>query len=212
MSHSTWLAIGVVVLVAAAQVRAQVVLKRTPTTMETKTFDPKHLPNPGLPIRPPEAACCVSDVECNVELDATTTEEGPVAGAGSSRTKITKVQATLAQKIVIWLPKNASSDLKAHEQGHQVIAQRVYDKADEPVGKLLQSYLGKTFEGDGASALNAASAEISNACIKLIGDEAGGVSAIFDEITNHSLKKEPPATKAVELSFERYAKEQARKR
>jgi uracil DNA glycosylase len=61
------------------------------------------------------------------------------------------------------------------------------------------------------AAVKGASSDLSKACIKLLGDEAGGVSKIYDEITNHSLKKDPPAAKAVELAFEKYAKERAGK-
>lgn len=213
------LAIGLILVAAAtalARAGEAVELKRSPTTMETRSFDPKHLPKPAPPIQPPEAACCVWDFDCNIDLDYTLGEQGPIAGLGPVQAKITGVRATLGLKVVIWLPKGASAELKAHEEGHRAIAQRVYDKSEPAVKKLLQSHIGKTFDGDNAEtaggAAEAAGAALAKACINLMGDQAGPVSAMYDEITNHSLKKDPPAEKAVELAFERVGKEGQGKR
>ena len=217
MTSIRWVVVGLV-LVASAVVEASetVELKRMPTTVENKTFDPKHLPNPAPPIKPPEAACCVWDFDCDIELEYTTSEQGPVAGLGTAHAKITGIHATLSQKIVIWLPKGASAELKAHEEGHRVIAQRVYDKSEPAVRRVLESYIGRSLEGRGTEEANAAveavSKEVTQACVEVMGNEAGRISAVYDEITNHNMKKNPPAEKAVEMAFERMAKERTGKK
>lgn len=183
---------------------AQVEMTRQAATVETKIFDPKRPPNPPPPIKPPEVGCCVWDFDCAVEMGYTSAETIPGAPVDA---KITNVQAKLGEAIVIWLPINATPALKAHEQGHQVIAQRVYEKSDKAIRELLDGYMGKTFQGRSdeeiGRMIQSASQELSKACIKLLGDEAGAVSGTFDELTNHNMKKDPPAEKAVEMAFEK---------
>ncbi|MGA2497016.1 MAG: hypothetical protein ABSH20_04710 [Tepidisphaeraceae bacterium] len=188
--------------------------KREQPTVETKVFDPARLPNPRPPLTPPEAACCVSDYQCDVEMEYSVAQEGPIAIAGKAQARITAVHAKVTAAIVIWLPRGANAELKAHEEGHRVIVERVYGKSDEPIRKVLNGFIGRTYDlrgGDADAAaekaVREADAEASKACIKVIGDEAGRVSSIYDEITNHSMKKDPPAAKAVEQAFEQYHKE-----
>ena len=203
-------ALGLVVC-SAVWAAEKLEFKREKPTVETKLFDPAKPPNPPPPLTPPEAACCVSDYQCDVEMEYSVVQEGIVAIGGKAR--ITAVHAKVTAAIVIWLPKGGKPELKAHEEGHQAIVERVYGKSDEPLKKVLNSYIGRTYDlrGDvdaaAEKAVREANAEASRACIKVIGDEAGRVSSIYDELTNHSIKKDPPAAKAVELAFEQYRKE-----
>jgi hypothetical protein len=207
-----------VVVCAAARAAEKLEYKREQPTVETKTFDPARLPNPPPPLSPPETACCVADYQCEVEMDYTVSQEGPIAIPGQGKARITGVHAKVTAAVTILLPKGAKAELKAHEEGHHTIVERVYGKSDEGLRKVLNSYIGRTYDLRGGDvdaaaekAVREANAEASKACIKVIGDEAGRVSAIYDEITNHSMKKDPPAAKAVEQAFEQYKKETAGK-
>ena len=217
MIRSVFICVGVACLFASIAAAAdkpasKVTLKLAPSTLETKTFDPRKLPDPAPPIHPPEAACCVSDFDAKIQLSYNTEEQGPVAGLGQATGTITAIEATITLKFVIWLPKNASADLKAHEDGHRQITQRIYDAAEPGLRKLLEGYIGKTFDGRGADAMDKAATatgnEITKACINHLGGPSGRVNTIYDEITNHSMKKNPPAAKAIEQAFEQYAAEQ----
>ncbi len=188
--------------------------KREQPTVETRIFDPAKPLNPPPPLSPPEAACCVSDYQCDVETEYSIVQDGPIAGLGKAQLRITAVHAKMTAAIVIWLPKGGKPELKSHEEGHRVIVERVYGKSDDAMRKVLNGFIGRTYDlrgGDVDAAAEKmarqAGTEASTACIKVVGDEAGRVSSIYDELTNHSIKKDPTAAKAVELAFEQYRKE-----
>ena len=138
-----WVAgIGFEQPVRAAAAAADIKVTRNPTSVSTKTFDPKRPPADMPPLTRDEAAVTQSKFACGVKLDveiSQTGDEKPIA-------KIAGVDATLRLEIIEWLPKDATAKIRAHEEGHRQISEIYYAPAEQVARDLAAKYVGKTLD------------------------------------------------------------------
>lgn len=70
----------------------------------------------------------------------------------SVKLRITSVLVELAAPVIVYLPKQATSDVESHEDGHVKICRRVYQSDANAAAKTAaEDLIGKTFEGSGAN-------------------------------------------------------------
>lgn len=117
------------------------------------------------------------------------------------------VHATMSLPVVIWLPPGAPQKCIRHEEGHRIIAERVYQFA----GDILRHYAAQTYstdyKGEGASvelaiqdAYKRAISELNANYRGTVFDYALMVTQEYDRLTNHGLN--PIAENdAIEQSF-----------
>lgn len=126
------------------------------------------------------------------------------------------IRATMSLPIVIWLPPGAPQKCIRHEEGHRMIAERVYSYA----GDILRYYANQTFSsearGEGASAELAIQDAYKRAINDLnqnyrgtVFDYALMVTQEYDRLTNHGLnpiKEEDAINQSFEKSSSRMTK------
>lgn len=117
------------------------------------------------------------------------------------------VHAAMSLPVVIWLPPGAPQKCISHEEGHRIIAERVYQFA----GDILRHYAAQTYstdyKGEGASvelaiqdAYKRAISELNANYRGTVFDYALMVTQEYDRLTNHGLN---PISEndAIEQSF-----------
>jgi hypothetical protein len=178
-----------------------------------KTFDPRNLPDPPPPLKGDEAAVCVYSfgVESNVKYGY----RAPGNGAGGGRTVSTNVElgaveVSVSLSIVIWLPTNATAQLKAHEEGHRAIAEHYYKDADAIAKRVARQVVGRKIPIKASDIEAASRKEIERVnkelCDKVLGEMEGPCAKaqdIYDEITDHGRKTKPTSEEGVKISIER---------
>jgi hypothetical protein len=109
--------------------------------------------------------------------------------------KVTELSARVGLKLVILVPINKTEHLIAHERAHQDICERLYREYSPLVQETADKTMGQTFSATGASKASATAAvgqKIGNSVSKPFMDKvdvlAPKVNAIFDRITDHSIK------------------------
>jgi len=166
------------------------------------TFDPAHPPADMPKLKADEKAFCAFSfwIDTNFSfriIDGDETEP--------QRLTIRAAKVTLKLKIDVYLPKNASAKLKAHEEGHRHISERVYEQAEQEARKLLAGYVGKTFKLEAGADPQAFVQEAARACTdgyhKQVTERSVRVNDRYDEITAHG-RKPIAEQKAIELAFD----------
>jgi hypothetical protein len=138
---------------ALARVR---VVKPKPK-IEYRTFDPQNKPKDMPSLGKNEAALCASDFAVAGQVTyAPPTRSRVGVGKYSATIRVADVTMELSLAITVWMPEGEHPKLKAHEDGHRIIAERVYaevaDRAAREAGEMLS---GKSFTGEGISAREA---------------------------------------------------------
>ena len=175
------------VLIASTTLSAQIKVKQTPADVKTRTFDPKN-PTKEMPkLNPGEAAVTDSVFSCQVQIEVETT---PLDN-GKATMKIVAVTADLDLAVTMWLPKNVSTKIRAHESGHREISEDFYKPGDDITKKIAQKYIGKEY------ALTAAEQSNTTPVIQRIANEFCGeyqgqtevpcakVQDRYDDLTDH---------------------------
>lgn len=143
---------------------------------------------------------------CQTGFDAT---ERWLGDSTAPVVELTVVSARigLSLPVIVYLPDNASTRLKEHEDGHVEICRRVYAKASPLAQDIAKNMIGKTFSGRGANkeeakeaALRRAGEYFCGSYTKQTADVVDAVSARYDEITDHS-RASVDSQLAVEQAF-----------
>ena len=194
----------------------QVVIDRQPPTVERVAFDPKN-PPPDMPkLHPGEAALCQMNFNCQVQLKYEIVEQGTSSRAGAGRAgvsaRIRRIQMTLTLNNKIYLPRGANPKIRAHEEGHRIINERVYEDAERVARAAALEVLTQTWRGSGDDAGAAGKAATDEAVRKLCdtylagtADKAHRVGQIYDELTDHGRNTRLVESEAIRQAFARYA-------
>jgi hypothetical protein len=142
VSFTAALSFVLVVVVVAAPLRAETRITRTPATVTPRSFDPKHPPADMPPLNRDEAAVTQSKFACGVKLDVEITQ----VGGEKPTARVAGVDATLKLDVILWLPRDVTGKIRAHEDGHRQIAEIYYAKAEKAARELAEKYVGKTLE------------------------------------------------------------------
>lgn len=196
--------------------QAVVTVVRKPVTAKYHTFDPQNRPA-GMPsLKPGEAAVCVSEFGAAVELKYTTSTRRSGPGKQSAEIVVDDVRVELTLAIDVWLPDDVSDKLRAHEEGHRRIAERVYAEVAERAARAAADKVGGArFPAEAATAKAAQAAAAAALCKAqdamiqsyLDGTSRAGqkVQEAYDHITAHGRRVEVGEADAIRLAWERHA-------
>jgi hypothetical protein len=200
----------------------QVVIDRRPPTVERVTFDPKHPPADMPKLHPGEAALCQMNFNCQVQLKYEVAEQGTSSRAGVGRAsvsaRIRRIQMTLTLHNKIYIPRGGNAKIRAHEEGHRIINERVYEDAERIARAAALEVLTQTWRGSGDDAGAAGKAATDEAVRKLCdtylagtADKAHRVGQIYDELTDHGRNTRLGEADAIRQAFARFANEPRQK-
>ena len=199
-----------------AATQPPITIERAEPTSERITFDLKNLPSDMPKLHPGEAALCQFNFNCAVKLKYETVTEaaGPVAVAAHIR----QIHVSLTLHNRIYLPRGATPKLRAHEEGHRIINERVYEDAERAAREAALQVLTQTWRAPGNDEPAAAKAATDQAVQKLCdlylagtAGKAARVGEIYDDLTNHGRNLRLKESDAITQAFARYETEQREK-
>ncbi|MGH7179364.1 MAG: hypothetical protein ACREJC_18450 [Tepidisphaeraceae bacterium] len=195
---------------ATAPTNPRVVVVRNEPTVQRITFDPR---DPPRQMRFNESAFTQYDFDCRVDVKFEITRARRSANGQTAVTAVIRaVRVELRLDDRMYLPLSANVQLRAHEEGHREINERVYLQAETVAHEEAQKVLGRSFDGVGADE-DSAGRSATDAAIKLLGDayiarivgQASRVGDIYDDITQHG-KRGIGVARAVDQAFARAAR------
>ena len=209
----------------AAQGAARgVKVQKVPPAVARKTFDRRD-PPPEMPPLGPRADAvthfrfgCSTNASYEVTSRRRDTRRGAGGAGGCTATaRINDLTVRLELEITIWLPRGARQKLIDHEEGHRVIAERVYETAERAAREEARKWVGRSVTGradDCAAAADAAVREANHkfceAYLEATSGWSGRVGDLYDQITDHGRRDRPDVDEAIELAFARAEQERQR--
>jgi hypothetical protein len=179
-----------------------------------RTFDPKRPPSGMPPLSVNEAAVTHSAYGVGAQIQVVVLNESRSAGQVVSEMKIESVKVDTTLAITIWLPRNASKALAAHEEGHRRISEMFYDEADRIARQVARPYVGRTIRGAGRSPKVAREAamtdiitEINSAYMSRTQMPSSRVNELFDRITDHGRNARISVDDAIQRALRQYRAE-----
>ena len=218
-SRRSRLLVVLALLVSPAIASARVTVEKTPVVVTRRTFDPRNPPKDMPPLgRDADAVthfkfgCATSASYAVISRRRDTSKRR--AGGHTATARINDITVKLDLEITIWLPRGARPKLVEHEEGHRVIAERVYATAEEAARCEAQKWVGRSVTGRGDSAAAAADEAVRDAnhafCqayLDATSGWSGRVGDLYDDITDHGRRNRPSVDEAIPLAFEREAAE-----
>jgi hypothetical protein len=204
-------------LLALSPAAAAVKVQKADAVIERRTFDPANRPE-GMPeLEPGLDAACAYRYGCQVAMRyQIISQRKQPDGRCRTAIRVFDVRPMLTLNVTIWLPEGAGEKLKAHEEGHRRIMERIYQTAEVDAAAAAKKWEGRRVDGEGETCeqaaqdlLAAASKELATEYAATVVDRARRVDAIYDELTNHGLRAEPGEDEAIRKAFEAQAKEAA---
>ena len=198
-----------VIVLLALPAPAEVKVEKAEPTVEYKEFDPKKPPVLDPPFKPGEAAACLYRFEVDADVAFATRPRRAVPGTKGEPpvdVVISGLTVRLKLAITIWLPTGATDRLKEHEEGHRRLAEAYYAKAEAIAKAQAAKVDGKKFV---AAGLEKAKAEITamnktvcDGYLEAINRPCDVAQKVFDELTDHGVKKSPTTDEGVKLALE----------
>jgi hypothetical protein len=167
--------------------------------VEHREFDPNNKPKDMPPLVGNEAAVCGSEFGASAQLVYRPDPARRLAGGKyQAEILVDDVQIELTLSVTVWLPTGAGEKIKAHEEGHRRIAERMYaEVADKAARAAADSVNRRRFTAEGATASEAKKAvgeamtAAHNQMIRTYLNDtslaANKVQQEYDRITAHSL-------------------------
>lgn len=220
--HSRRLLVALVVaLVPSLAVARGVKVEKASVVVVRKTFDRRNPPKDMPPLGRRADAVTHFRFGCSTGATyETTSRRRDRRGGGCTATaKINDLNVRIELEITIWVPRGAGQKLVDHEEGHRVIGERVYETAERAAQEEARKWIGRSVTGRGADCAAAADAAVRDASHKFCQaylEETSGWSSrvgdVYDDITDHGRRDNPPAEKAIELAFRRDAESRQARR
>jgi len=204
---------GFALLLPVSSGWCDVKVTHNPVEVEHKSFDhtapPKEL---GLE---KEGAVTVSEFDLKIGLAFTPGVKRPQPNGKCQQSIVIQgVNLTLGLKITVWLPDDATDKLKAHEEGHVQMTEKVYaeraDKAAKAAGAIIDGRR-MTAEADNCDDVDKALEEIYaqankkvyNAYLPLTADVSARAGEIYDDLTRHGTRLDLDEKTATAQAFAR---------
>jgi hypothetical protein len=211
-------AFGLFLLAPVSSGWGNVKVTHKPVEVEHKSFDHNNPPKDlGLE---KEGAVTVSEFDLQIGLGIAPGDKIPQrTGKCRETLVIQNVNLTIALKITLWLPDNATEKLKVHEEGHREMTEKVYsersDKAAKAAGALID---GKRLiaEADNCDevdkaveqTIGEANKKVYHAYLTRTADASARAGEIYDEITRHGIRMDIDEKTAAAQAFAREADEE----
>jgi hypothetical protein len=194
---------------------AGVQVNRKAAQVAHRTFDPNKAPTDMPPLGSNEAAVTHSAYGVGAQVQVVVVNESKSASGqvvSEMRIESVKVDTTLA--ITVWLPKNASKSLVAHEEGHRRISEMFYEDAESIAREVAQPYVGRTIRATARSveaareaAMTKAIGEVNGAYMARTQIPSSRVNELFDRITDHGRNTRVSVHNGIRRALEQYRKE-----
>lgn len=197
-----------------------ITIDRAPPTARRISFDIVRPPGDMPKLNPGEAALCQYHFDCNVNVSyevgpapATAPTSDGAAVTASATIRAVRVRLTLENRI--YLPNGANAKIRAHEEGHRIINERVYETADKEARAAAMDVITRPWIGVGATP-DAAGKDATDKAVKALCDAylartagvASRVGDIYDELTKHGRHTRLKESDAIEQAFDRWRAEQ----
>lgn len=174
---------------------ANVKIEKQPPTVERVQFNPWLPFTPRPKLGPGEKAFTECPYNLTVAFDdIELIEQEERRGRWFVSIRPKNVRVKLFLPIKIWTPVGAPQKCLEHEDGHRIIAERVYEFADDIVKFYAEQVYQCSSLGEGASvelavrdAYKRASSELNQNYKKTVVDYFTMVSDEYDRLTNHGL-------------------------
>ena len=199
--------------VVGQQVGVQV--NKKPAVITRRTFDPRNPPPEMPPLSRNEAAVTHSAYGVGAQVQVVVLHEDKSGGGQvSSEMRIESVKVDTTLGVTVWLPKNASKPLTAHEEGHREISEMFYEEAEGIAREVARPYLGRTIRGTGRTpeaareaAMTKAIGEINGKYMSRTQIPSSRVNELFDRITDHGRNARVTVEEGIKRALEQYRKE-----
>jgi hypothetical protein len=211
-------AFGLFLLLPVSSGWGNVKVTHKPVEVEHKTFDhndpPKEL---GLE---KEGAVTVSEFDLQIGLGIAPGDKIPQRnGKCRESMVIQNVNLTIGLKITVWLPDNAPDKLKAHEEGHLVMTEKVYNERSDKEAKAAAALIDgrrMTAEADNCDdvdkameqTIGEANKKVYHAYLTRTADVSARAGEIYDDITRHGTRMDIDEKTAAVQAFAREADEE----
>src|SRR5688500_3667159 len=172
--------------------------ERAPVGVERGQCDPRR-PPAGVPPRGgrPVARTAVGLAGARSVTSPVMGRRRVRSGDGGRRcvavVRVDGMTVELDLKVTIWLPVGARRKLVAHEEGHRVIAERIYNEfAEDAARRAAAQWVGRTVTGEAPdcpaavdAALKTANDAFAESYWKDTADLHARVGARYDQLTDH---------------------------
>lgn len=211
-------ALALFLLVPVSTGWASVKVTHKAVEVEHKTFDHKNPPTDLVGLKD-ESAVTVSEFDLQIGLGVAPGEKRQHNGKCQESMTIQSVSLTLGLKITVWLPDNAPEKLKAHEEGHLIMTEKVYaeraDKAAKAAGTLIDGRR-LTAEADNCDdvdkaveqTLGEANKTVYRGYLPRTADVSARAGEIYDDITRHGTRLDIDEKTAAAQAFDRETEEE----
>ena len=200
---------------ASRNVSAAIEVVREPIKVEHRTFDPENKPKEMPPLHDDEVAVCWSEYGSAVQLLYVPRGRRMANGKYEVSLIVNKVEAKISMSIVVWLPKVVSDKIRAHEEAHRQISEKMYDEVAERAMRSAADKLdGRRFTGEGATADDAQAAaqeklnEAQSAMIRAYLDDTSvagqKIQVEFDELTSHGRRAVPDEAEGIKEAWAKH--------
>jgi len=201
----------------AADADDAVKIEKLPPVIDRRQFNPWLPFGPRPKLEPGQKAF----TECPYNLSASfddveLVDQEDRHGRWFVNIKPKGVRAKLSLPIVIWTPQGAPQKCLAHEEGHRVIAERIYEFAGDIIKCYATQASSNKYRGEGADpdlavrdAYKRALTELNQNYKSTVVEYFTMVTDEYDRLTNHGLlpvKEED----AINQSFERCSSQMTR--
>lgn len=208
----TRLLIAALLLAPSAVFARGVTVEKSPVVVVRRTFDPRNPPKDMPPLGRRADAITHFRFGCstNASYETISRKRGPAQRGGCTATaRINDLDVKLDLEITIWLPRGARRKLVEHEEGHRVIGERVYENAERAAREEARKWVGRTVTGRAANCAAAADAAVRDAnqrfsegYLEATSGWSSRVGDLYDDITDHGRRDDPPVDKAIAQAFE----------
>jgi hypothetical protein len=210
--HKTRLVLTLLLIAAIPSLAlSNVTVKRDPPDVQYKTFDPANPPAEMPHLAPGEDAATAFSFRIQAGANSDVLDRKKTDAGWSATVAVHGVTIAIQLHVVIWTPKGVGDKLKAHEEGHRKIAEKVYmDRAileAKAAGAVID---GKRMSGDGpnwktaaGNAIDGAINDVGKKYLQHTAAVATEVGDIYDALTQHGTNDKPEAD-AIREAFEKY--------
>ena len=215
-SHRLVFLLAILLASSVASARG-VKVEKAPVVVVRKTFDRRN-PPPDMPSLG-RRADAVTHFKFGCSTNATyevtsrrrdTSRRRGGTGGCTATARINDLDILLELQITIWVPRGARQQLVDHEEGHRVIGERVYRTAERVAREEGNRWIGRSVTAKAQDCAAAADAAVKDAnhrfCHAYLERTSGWSSRVgdlYDQITDHGRRDDPPVDEAIELAFRR---------
>lgn len=186
--------------------------------VQHKTFDHNHPPK-ELAGEQLETAVTIGEFDLQIGLRLEPGDKRQLFnGRWQQSMDVVGLNLAVGMKITILLPDDAPDKLKAHEEGHRQMGEKIYaERADKAAKEAARLMDGRRFtaEADTARDLDKAMDQVMSdaqqalyhAYMAQTSDVSARAGNIYDEITRHGTRMDIDEKTAAQQAFERLAQE-----